>query len=83
MNGLILIDQKSTTQGSKIRNGGAGNGGSSMKVQKFLEAHTHLFERVSDGPMMDAHYLTNDRLPKFKAYLTSKGFDFQIVVAKR
>lgn len=83
MNGLIIIDQKTTSEGSKIRNGGGGNGGSSMKVQKFLEDHAHLFNRVSDGPYMDAHYLTNDRLPKFKQYVKSKGFEFKITVAKR
>ena len=76
MNGLIIIDQKTTSEGSKIRNGGGG------KTQKFLEDHTHLFGRISDGPYMDAHYLTNDRLPKFKEYLKSKGFEFRIEVRK-
>lgn len=82
MNGLVIIDQKTTIDGSKIRNGGSGNGGSSLKVQKFLEDHTHLFQRVSDGPYMNAHYLTNDRLPKFKEYIKSKGFEFKIEVRK-
>lgn len=72
MNGTIIIDRKNSIRGAKIRNG------SGFKAQKFLEAHSHLFQRISDGPMMDAHYLTNDRIEKFIEYTEGKGFKIEV-----
>lgn len=72
--GTIILEIQGRGDWLKVRNGGG------LAARRFLEDHSHLFARMSDGPAHDAHALEGHRMNRFVPYAQSKGLTVKVTV---